>query len=43
MKGFCDAYISNFFDEINQKNLNFFTLEGFNTTTLLLLHFWNIA
>lgn len=35
MKGFCDAYISNFFDEINQKNLNFFTLEGFNITTLL--------
>ena len=35
LKGFCDAYISDYFDENNKKLLELFTSEGFNITDLL--------
>ena len=34
-KGFCDAYISDYFDEKNKKVLELFNKEGFNITELL--------
>ena len=34
-KGFCDAFISNYFDENNKNVLEYFLNEGFNITNLL--------